>query len=145
MTDPLDTAIFKAIKPIIDEHTRIARDANCALQRDLNEARAHLQTAKDVCERLTKQAPQTQQDGPWCIVGVTLVKGAGRFTSEVPVAFESAAVGWGEDCALAFSDRAAAETVMRQWTPNVDVFSVRVVPVVEWFRIVNAYLGAVGK
>lgn len=69
MTDTLDAAIAKAIKPIIDEHTRIARDTNCALQRDLNEAHAHLKTAKEVCERLTKQAPQTQQDGPWCVIG----------------------------------------------------------------------------
>jgi hypothetical protein len=137
--------IAAAVKPIIDEHNRESRERIGQLERDINEARAHLEVARTTCERLTKQAPQTQQDGPWCIVGCTLVKSSGYYATEVPVAFESVAAGWSEDVALAFFERAGAEAVMAQWVPNSEVFSIRVVPVVEWHRIVRAYLGTVAK
>jgi hypothetical protein len=141
--------IAAAVKPIIDDHNRESRERIGQLERDINEARAHLEVARTTCERLTKQTTQhdrptqAQQDGPWCIVGCTLVKGASYYATEVPVAFESAAAGWSEDVALAFFDRATAEKTTI--APSLDVFSARVVPVVEWHRIVRAHRGTVTK
>jgi hypothetical protein len=58
----LTEQIATTIKPILDEHMRESRERIAQLERDINEARAHLEVARAACERLTKQA--TQHDRP---------------------------------------------------------------------------------
>lgn len=53
----LTEQIATTIKPILDEHMRESRERIAQLERDINEARAHLEVARAACERLTKQAP----------------------------------------------------------------------------------------
>lgn len=146
MTDPLDAAIFKAIKPIIDEHTRIARDANCALQRDLNEAHAHLKTAKEVCERLTKQASQTQQDGPWCVVANGSIIRRGHEKKRFPVVYEGPrSDDWGEDSGHVMLSRRVADEMCSRLATEApeDIEGFRVVTVSEWVAIYTRVNGPV--
>jgi hypothetical protein len=62
----LTEQIATTIKPILDEHMRESRECIAQLERDINEARAHLEVARAACERLTKQAPAQRPQRKWC-------------------------------------------------------------------------------
>lgn len=149
MTETLADSINRAIKPIIEEHTRAARDANCALQRDLNEAHAHLKTAKEVCERLTKQAPQTQQDGPWCVIAVDRMPAQGDGLGRLyPVVYEGPnADQWGEDTAHVMLSRRVADELRERLHRDApaELDNMRVVSVAEWVAIYTRANGPVTK
>lgn len=134
--------IAAAVKPIIDDHNRESRERIGQLERDINEARAHLEVARTTCERLTKQAPQTQQDGPWCIIGVTSVKGTSK---RIGVVYEGRG-GWCEDGGeMMLSRRVADEACNRIAREPVsdDVECLRVVTVAEWVAIYTRANGPV--
>lgn len=138
--------IAAAVKPIIDDHNRESRERIGQLERDINEARAHLQTAKEVCERLTKQAPQTQQDGPWCVVANGSIIRRGHEKKRFPVVYEGPrSDDWGEDSGhVMLSRRVADETCSRLATEAPeDIEGFRVVTVAEWVAIYTRVNGPV--
>lgn len=60
----LTDEVTRAIKPILDEHMRESRERIGQLERDINEARAHLEVARATCERLTKQTSASTGAAP---------------------------------------------------------------------------------
>lgn len=139
--------IAAAVKPILDEHARESRERIGQLERDINEARAHLQTAKDVCERLTKQAPQTQQDGPWCVIAVDRMPAKGADLGKLyPVAYEGpCADQWGEDSAHVVLSRRVADELRERLHRDApaELDNMRVVTVAEWVAIYTLANGPV--
>lgn len=139
--------ITKAVSPIIAEHMREARERIGHLERDINEARAHLQTAKEVCERLTKQAPQTQQDGPWCVVAVDRMTAKGADLGKLyPVVYEGpSADHWGEDSAHVMLSRRVADELRERLHREApaELALMRVVTVAEWVAIYTRANGPV--
>lgn len=139
--------IAAAVKPILDEHTREARERIGQLERDINEARAHLQTAKEVCERLTKQAPQTQQDGPWCVIAVDRMPAKGADLGKLyPVVYEGpCADQWGEDSAHVTLSRRVADELRERLHRDApaELDNMRVVTVAEWVAIYTRANGPV--
>ena len=136
--------IAAAVKPIIDDHNRESRERIGQLERDINEARAHLEVARTTCERLTKQAPQTQQDGPWCIIGITAVGNTGR---NITVVYNGDGAGsWPEDSGSIYVERSQAEHDVRALArrrENDEVECIRVATVAEFFAIYTRANGQV--
>lgn len=138
--------IAAAVKPIIDDHNRESRERIGQLERDINEARAHLEVARTTCERLTKQAPQTQQDGPWCVVANGSIIRRGHEKKRFPVVYEGPrSDDWGEDSGhVMLSRRVADETCSRLATEAPeDIEGFRVVTVAEWVAIYTRVNGPV--
>lgn len=138
--------IAAAVKPILDEHARESRERIGQLERDINEARAHLQTAKDVCERLTKQAPQTQQDGPWCVVANGSIIRRGHEKKRFPVVYEGPrSDDWGEDSGHVMLSRRVADEMCSRLATEApeDIEGFRVVTVSEWVAIYTLANGPV--
>jgi hypothetical protein len=115
--------IAAAVKPIIDDHNRESRERIGQLERDINETRAHLEVARTTCERLTKQAPPTQQDGPWCVIG----EAGGLRVARVAI------LCWQVAEARVFANVSDAEAAaLVAWQERAPVDHIQVVTVAEW-------------
>lgn len=139
--------IAAAVKPIIDDHYRESRERIGQLERDINEARAHLEVARTTCERLTKQAPQTQQDGPWCVIAVDRMPAKGTDLGKLyPVVYEGpCADQWGEDGAHVVLSRRVADELRERLHRDApaELNNMRVVTVAEWVAIYTRANGPV--
>jgi hypothetical protein len=187
----LTEQIATTIKPILDEHMRESRERIAQLERDINEARTHLEVARATCERLTKQAPaqkpqrkwcadksdthflkwvherlalrysenegtdymhrlremieapdavtpQTQQDGPWCVIALDTLTHNGAMKRVYPVAYEGPTPEhWGEDGAAIVLDRRVADELRERLYREApqDLTNMRVVSVSEWVAV----------
>jgi hypothetical protein len=141
--------IAAAVKPIIDDHNRESRERIGQLERDIDEARAHLEVARTTCERLTKQAPQTQQDGPWCVIAVDRMPAQGDGLGRLyPVVYEGpCADQWGEDTAHVVLSRRVADDLRERLHRDApaELDNMRVVSVTEWVAIYTRANGPVTK
>lgn len=161
--------IAAAVKPILDEHARESRERIGQLERDINEARAHLEAARTTCERLTKQAPirempkncdctspckclpkmppQTQQDGPWCVIAVDRMPAKGADLGRLyPVVYEGpCADQWGEDGAHVVLSRRVADELRERLHRDApaELDNMRVVTVAEWVAMYTRANGPV--